>query len=212
MSVSVALSSSPPITPPSALLRVAEVVTVGLGLAVLWPVLAVVAVAIRWESPGPVLFRQVRVGQGGRHFTIYKFRSMRRDAPPTAYAQITDLDRFVFTPPGSDARRTRIGAVLRRTSLDEAPQLLNVLRGEMALVGPRPEIPEIVARYRPEDHARHRVRPGLTGLAQINGRADLTYAETLAYDRTYVETRSPGRDLLILVRTLLPVLRGIGAR
>ena len=181
------------------------------GLALVWPLLAVLALLIRLESPGPVLFRQRRIGLGGRPFTIYKFRTMRCDAPPGDY-RVRDFRTFVFTPAGHDPRLTRIGAVLRRTSFDEVPQLLNVLRGEMSLVGPRPEIPEIVAQYPQAYRLRHAVLPGITGLAQINGRSDLTYAQTVAYDLSYVRHRSDGLDLRILARTALPVLRGTGAR
>lgn len=191
--------------------RPLELLIVGLGLAVLWPFLALVAALIRVESPGSSLFRQTRVGKDGRLFTVYKFRTMRRDAPPTD-TRVEDFASFVFTPAGPDPRRTRIGTVLRRTSIDEAPQLLNILRGEMALVGPRPELPDVVAQYPPHYHRRHDVPPGLTGLAQINGRSELTYSEIIAYDLSYIRRRSAALDLAILLRTALPVLRGIGAR
>jgi len=191
--------------------RLLDLYVAAVGLALLWPLLAVLALLIRLESPGPVLFRQRRIGLGGRPFTIYKFRTMRRDAPPADYT-VRDFRTFVFTPAGPDPRLTRIGAVLRRTSFDEVPQLVNVLRGEMSLVGPRPEIPELVAQYPPAYHARHTALPGITGLAQINGRSDLTYAQTIAYDLSYVRHRSDGLDLRILARTALPVLRGTGAR
>ncbi len=191
--------------------RLLDLYVAAVGLALVWPLLAVLALLIRMESPGPVFFRQRRVGLGGRPFTIYKFRTMRRDAPPADYI-VRDFRTFIFTPAGRDPRLTRIGAVLRRTSFDEVPQLLNVLRGEMSLVGPRPEIPELVAQYPPAYHARHTVLPGITGLAQINGRSDLTYAQTIAYDLSYVRHRSDALDLHILARTVLPVLRGTGAR
>lgn len=191
--------------------RLLDLYVAAVGLALVWPLLAVLALLIRLESPGPVLFRQWRIGLGGRPFPIYKFRTMRHDAPPGDYT-VRDFRTFIFTPAGRDPRLTRIGAVLRRTSFDEVPQLLNVLRGEMSLVGPRPEIPELVAQYPPAYHARHTVLPGITGLAQINGRSDLTYAQTIAYDLSYVRHRSDGLDLRILARTALPVLRGTGAR
>jgi lipopolysaccharide/colanic/teichoic acid biosynthesis glycosyltransferase len=181
------------------------------GLALVWPLLALIALLIRLESPGSPLFRQARIGRGGRPFTVYKFRTMRTDVP-AAETAVQDFRSFVFTPAGRDPRRTRIGGVLRVTSMDEAPQLLNVLRGEMRLVGPRPEIPEIVAQYPPAYHRRHDVPPGITGLAQINGRSDLTYAQTIAYDLAYVRNRSSALDVRIIARTILPVIRGDGAR
>ena len=191
--------------------RLLHIYVSALGLTVLWPFLALIALLIRLESPGAPVFRQVRVGRGGRPFTVYKFRTMRKDAPP-GELRVRDFGSYVFTPPGGDQRRTRIGTVLRVTSMDEVLQLLNVLRGEMTLVGPRPEIPEIVAQYPPHYHARHDVLPGITGLAQINGRSDLTYSEIIAYDLDYVRRRSPALDLHILLRTPLVVLRKEGAR
>jgi lipopolysaccharide/colanic/teichoic acid biosynthesis glycosyltransferase len=182
----------------------------GLGLALIWPLLALLALLIRLESPGSPVFRQVRVGRGGRPFWVYKLRTMRSDAPPVALT-VDDLGSFLFTPV-RDPRRTRIGAALRTTSLDEAPQLLNVIRGEMAIVGPRPEVPQVVDQYPPAYHDRHRVRPGLTGLAQIKGRADLTIGETIAYDLAYAHRRSPRLDVSILLATAAVVLRRTGAR
>jgi lipopolysaccharide/colanic/teichoic acid biosynthesis glycosyltransferase len=123
-----------------------------------------------------------------------------------------EFGSFVFSPPAHDPRRTRTGSLLRVTSLDEVPQLLNVLRGEMTLVGPRPEVPQLVARYPARYHTRHHVPPGLTGLAQVNGRSDLTYGETMAWDLAYVRHRSDALDLRILGRTAGAVLRREGAR
>lgn len=191
--------------------RFLDLYVAAIGLALVWPLLALIALLIRLESPGAALFRQERTGRGGRPFTLYKFRTMRRDTPSVP-VRVGDFRTFVFTPAGGDPRRTRLGAVLRATSFDEAPQLLNVLRGQMSLVGPRPEIPEVVAQYPPAYHARHDVPPGLTGLAQIHGRSDLTYAEGIAYDLEYVRRRSAALDLAILAHTPLTVLRGIGAR
>ncbi len=179
----------------------------------LWPFLALIALLIRLESPGPPVFRQARVGRWGRQFTVYKFRTMRQGAPaPGAVPVVEDIESFVYAPPGHDPRRTALGSVLRATSVDEALQLLNVLTGKMALVGPRPDVPEMVAQYPPRWHARHDVPPGITGLAQVNGRSDLTYAQTMAYDLDYVQRRSAALDLRILARTPGAVLRGTGAR
>ena len=190
--------------------RAVDAFIAALGLALLWPLLALLALLVRLESPGSPLFRQTRIGRHGRRFTVYKLRTMRADAPPQDLT-VADFGTFLFTPQ-RDPRRTRIGAVLRATSLDEAPQLLNVIRGEMAIVGPRPEMPEIVAQYPPHFHARHTVRPGLTGLAQIKGRAELTIGETMAYDLAYARHRSPRLDVSILLATAAVVLRKTGAR
>jgi lipopolysaccharide/colanic/teichoic acid biosynthesis glycosyltransferase len=190
--------------------RTFEIFVAALGVAVLWPLLALLAVLIRLESPGSPIFRQTRIGRGGQCFTVFKLRSMRTDAVADDLT-VPDFGTYLFTP-AHDPRRTRLGAVLRATSLDEAPQLLNVVRGDMALVGPRPELPAIVAQYPPAYHARHAVRPGLTGLAQIHGRADLTVGRTIAYDLAYVRARSPRLDVTILLRTAAVVLHRTGAR
>lgn len=190
--------------------RTIDLFVAGLGLALIWPLLALLALLIRLESPGSPVFRQVRVGRGGRVFRVFKLRTMRSDAAP-ADLTVEDFGSFLFSP-ARDPRRTRIGSVLRTTSFDEAPQLLNVIRGEMAIVGPRPEVPEIVAQYSPAFHDRHRVRPGLTGLAQIKGRADLTTGEMIAYDLAYARARSMRLDISILLATVAVVLRRTGAR
>ena len=184
-----------------------------LGLSLLAPLLGLVWLLVRLDSPGPGLFLQLRTGFGGRQFVCYKFRTMLA-GPDDAVPQISDFARYVFNPAGGDrARRlTGLGCALRRTSIDELPQLLNVLRGEMALVGPRPELPEIVAQYPPEFRQRHAVPPGISGLAQINGRSDLTYLRALTYDRIYIQRRSQRLDVAIVMRTLSAVLRGSGAR
>jgi len=167
------------------------------------------------ESPGPVLFRQQRIGKGGRPYTIYKFRTMRvapEDDGSTPVPKVSDFSAYVFDPLYGGKRYTRIGAFLRATSLDELPNLFNVLKGDMSVVGPRPEVPELVEQYRPEFHRRHDVRPGITGLAQVSGRGTLTYEETMDYDLEYVDKHSFARDLQILARTLPVVLSRKGAR
>lgn len=191
--------------------RLLDLYVAALGLAILWPFLALVALLVRLDSPGSPVFAQTRIGLRGKPFTVYKFRTMRKGAP-SGQLQVQDFGTYVFTPPGHDPRRTKLGSILRVTSIDEVLQLLNVVRGEMALVGPRPEIPEIVAQYPPHYHARHTVLPGITGLAQIKGRSDLTYAQIIAYDLDYVRRRSAALDLHILTRTPIVVLRGSGAR
>ena len=194
--------------------RAFDLVVATTALIVLSPVIAAVALAVKLESPGPVLFRQPRVGKDGRIFTMYKFRTMpyEPDQQGTPVPQVTDFKTYVFDPLYGGRRYTRIGKFLRSTSLDELPNLFNVLKGDMSIVGPRPEVPELVAQYPPEYHRRHRVRPGITGLAQVNGRNDLTYHETLNYDLEYVDHQSFWRDLVILAKTVPTVLSRKGAR
>jgi lipopolysaccharide/colanic/teichoic acid biosynthesis glycosyltransferase len=156
----------------------------------------VVAVAIRLDSPGPALFRQQRVGQHGVPFEVLKFRSMVAGDNP------------IFP----DATRiTRVGRLLRRTSLDELPQLVNVWRGEMSVVGPRPTLQYQVDRYDDRQRLRLAVRPGLTGLAQVNGRNELRWSERIEWDLQYVDCQSPLLDLRILWRTVKPLVTGAGA-
>lgn len=171
------------------------------GLVLLLPLLLAVAAMIRLDSPGPILFRQARRGCGGGVFTIYKFRTMSEAAGREAFRQAM---------PG-DPRVTRLGRLLRRTSIDELPQLLNVLRGDMALVGPRPHPLELDARFAallPAYMERYAVRPGITGLAQVSGHRGPTpdvetMARRLACDLDYIADRSLARDLKILLRTVL---------
>jgi exopolysaccharide biosynthesis polyprenyl glycosylphosphotransferase len=165
-------------------------------LIVLTPLLAIVAVAIKLDSPGPVFYRQVRLGKNDKPFEIFKFRSMRRDA---------EKDKPGWSTAG-DVRRTRVGRIIRPLGVDELPQLINVIKGEMSLVGPRPERPEHVQRFEEEIHAyksRHRVRPGLTGWAQINGlRGDTDIAERVEHDIYYIENWNPWLDIKILLKTI----------
>jgi exopolysaccharide biosynthesis polyprenyl glycosylphosphotransferase len=176
------------------------------------PVLAVVALAILLESPGPVLFRQVRVGVAGRRFTMLKFRSMVGDAEDrrALLAPLNEGNEVLFKL-RKDPRVTRVGSVLRRFSLDELPQLINVVRGDMSLVGPRPPLPEEVEGYDADAVRRLRVRPGMTGLWQVSGRSDLSWEESLRLDLRYVDNWSMALDLSILWRTWRAVLHGAGA-
>ena len=175
-----------------------------------------VALLVSLESPGPVIFRQARVGKDGRIFMMLKFRTMRVTPDdcesPAPVPQVADFESYVFDPLYGGKQYTRIGHFLRTASIDELPNLWNVLKGDMSIVGPRPEVPELVEQYRPEYHRRHAVRPGITGLAQVNGRAGLTYEKTIAYDLEYVDDHSLLRDLAILARTLPVVLSRKGAR
>ena len=185
-----------------------------LALIALAPLLAVCALAVRLDrqAPGPALFRQVRVGRHGRPFTIFKFRTMRDDAE-TMLAGLLALNEHdgVLFKLRRDPRISRVGRVLRRFSLDELPQLINVLRGEMSLVGPRPPLPSEVAAY-PEDMRRRLVvKPGLTGLWQVSGRSDLSWEEAMRMDLRYVENWTLTLDMIILMRTVSAVLRTRGA-
>jgi lipopolysaccharide/colanic/teichoic acid biosynthesis glycosyltransferase/glycosyltransferase involved in cell wall biosynthesis len=176
------------------------------------PLMGAIALAITLDSRGPVLFRQVRTGQKGQPFEIFKFRSMV-DGAEHALDRLVDVDTLIapaFKIP-NDPRVTRVGRFLRRWSLDELPQLLNVLRGEMSLVGPRPEEARVVARYTDDQRRRLAVKPGITGPMQINGRGDLPFEDRLRLELDYIENYSLARDLRILARTLPAVLDGAGA-
>ena len=193
--------------------RLFDVGIATIGLVVFSPLLAVIALLIKLESPGPVFFKQKRVGKGGRLFDVHKFRSMRLAKPEEqTVPDVEDIERFKFRPVNFERRVTAIGRAIRACSLDEMPNLLNVLKGDMHLVGPRPDEPELVAQYRPEYHGRFQVKPGITGLAQINGRTDLTYQEIMAYDLDYVREHPFSRDIRIMLKSLGAVLRREGAR
>ncbi|MBT0770554.1 sugar transferase [Kineosporia sp. J2-2] len=176
------------------------------------PVLLAVALGVRLTSRGPVFYRQVRVGAGGREFTMFKFRSMVVDADHrrAALMAISDGNGVLFKL-RKDPRVTRFGGVLRRFSLDELPQLLNVVRGDMSLVGPRPPLPEEVAGYTADAARRLKVKPGLTGLWQVSGRSDLNWEESLRLDLRYTDNWSIALDVSILWRTLRAVVKGSGA-
>jgi lipopolysaccharide/colanic/teichoic acid biosynthesis glycosyltransferase len=165
------------------------------------PLVALLAVAVRLESPGDPIYRQSRVGQDGRPFQIYKLRTMVSGA---------ELIGAGLAIAQGDDRITRIGELLRRYSLDELPNLWNVLRGEMSIVGPRPTLPGQVDQYTPRQRGRLAVKPGITGWAQINGRASLPWPERIELDLWYVEHRSLALDITILSRTLGQVVRGSG--
>ncbi|MDG6109407.1 sugar transferase [Dactylosporangium aurantiacum] len=181
-------------------------------LVVLSPLLAGLALAVRAESQGPVLFRQVRVGKDGREFVIVKFRTMHVDAEArlAELRHLNEVDGALFKL-RNDPRVTRVGRLLRKFSLDELPQLLNVLGGSMSLVGPRPPLPEEVAVYPDDARRRLAVRPGMTGLWQVSGRSDLSWDEAVRLDLQYVENWSLSLDLVIMLRTLSAVTRGAGA-
>jgi lipopolysaccharide/colanic/teichoic acid biosynthesis glycosyltransferase len=178
--------------------RLLDILVSALALGVLGPVMLLIAIAIRRDSPGPALFRQRRAGRGGRAFVMLKFRTMRTDADPYG----------VSPDSGDDPRLTRLGRWLRETSLDELPQLINVLRGEMSLVGPRPLYERQAERWDDRQRRRLDVRPGLTGYAQVFGRAALTHEDKIEYDLHYIDHRSLAMDLMLLWKTVAFTLRG----
>jgi len=179
--------------------RALDVALAGLGLVVTSPLLATAALAVSLEDRGPVLFRQTRVGKDGEDFQLYKLRTMVVGA---------ERQGAGFAVDRGDARITRVGRVLRRTSIDELPQLWNVVRGDMSVIGPRPTLRYQVDRYTERQRRRLEVRPGLTGWAQIHGRATLPWDERIELDVWYVEHRSPRVDLRILLRTPLALFGG----
>jgi exopolysaccharide biosynthesis polyprenyl glycosylphosphotransferase len=189
-----------------------RLLTLGVVLLAL-PVLLAIGVAIRLDSTGPVLFRQKRVGEGGREFEMFKFRTMVVDAEQRLGQLRTTADagNEILFKMRRDPRITRVGATLRRFSLDELPQLINVMRGEMSLIGPRPPLPGEVALYEDDVVRRLRVKPGLTGLWQVSGRSDLSWEESVRLDLWYVDNWSLVLDLQILGRTAKAVLLGHGA-
>lgn len=192
--------------------RIFDVVGSGLLLLLLSPVTLLVALAIVLDDRGPVLFRQRRVGIAGQHFACFKFRSMCQDAD-AVLQRLTESDEGsgVLFKMKADPRITRVGRVLRRYSLDELPQLLNVFAGHMSLVGPRPPLPREVDAYEGDIVQRLRVRPGMTGLWQVSGRSDLSWEDTVRLDLYYADNWSITQDAMILLRTVKAVVGGRGA-
>jgi lipopolysaccharide/colanic/teichoic acid biosynthesis glycosyltransferase len=194
--------------------RALDVMVTGLGLLCLLPLFALVALAIRLDSKGPVFFAQQRLAEHGRRFWMFKFRTMVVDADTLKdqlskqCAQATDGVRFKMV---RDPRVTRVGAVLRKFSIDELPQLFNVFRGDMTLIGPRPAVWREVARYDNRALRRLEVRPGLTCLWQVSGRSDLSFEQQIALDLEYVDTTRPLDELRIVLQTIPAVLTGRGA-
>ena len=188
-------------------------ITAGIAIILLAPLLVVLGLAVRLTSRGPAIFKQTRVGRGGELFTMYKFRSMYIDAEErkAELAQFNERAEGVLFKIRDDPRVTKVGRFLRKWSLDELPQLFNVLNGTMSLVGPRPPLPDEVARYESDVYRRLMVKPGLTGLWQISGRSDLEWEESVRLDLRYVENWSLAMDFVILWRTVFAVLRREGA-
>ncbi len=201
--------------------RSMDIICSAILLVVLLPLMVLIALAIKLDSPGPAIFLQKRVGMWCREFTMFKFRSMYADADEEVHRRFakkyinghasgmtsSPVSDHALYKPGRDGRVTRVGKWLRRTSLDELPQLLNVLRGEMSLVGPRPAVRYEVEEYSEFHLRRLAVPPGLTGLAQISGRSGLTFEKIARLDVAYIERRSLALDVLILLRTIPVVLR-----
>ena len=183
-----------------------------LGLAAIWPLLLAIALAVRLSSAGPVFFVQTRIGRDGRPFGMIKFRSMHRDAEARRAALLAASDRAgICFKARHDPRVTPVGRVLRRLSLDELPQIFNVLRGDMSLVGPRPALPEEVRAYPARARGRLAVLPGITGLWQVSGRAEIGFDEMVEMDLAYAADGRLITDLSLLSRTLGAVISGRGA-
>ena len=184
---------------PAVLRRLLDVVVSATTLVLAAPILAAAAVAIRLESPGPIVYRQRRSGLHGREFDVLKLRTMVEGAEHEGAGLAVNAN---------DTRITRVGALLRRTSVDELPNLVNVLRGEMSLIGPRPTLPAQVAQYTERQRGRLAVKPGITGWAQVNGRASLPWSQRIELDLYYIEHRSLALDVEILRRTVAMVVGG----
>ena len=193
--------------------RAIDILASGIGMILLSPVYLAIAAAVKFTSPGPVIFSQIRVGRYGRHFRFYKFRSMRTDAEAmkdSLMAQNESKDGVIFKMK-DDPRITKVGKFLRRTSLDELPQLWNVFIGDMSLVGPRPPVPREVEQYTLEDRKRLDVIPGITCLWQIKGRSTIPFNEQVRLDKEYILAPSVWKDLVILLKTIPAILGGKGA-
>lgn len=198
--------------------RALDIVVASVALVILGPAIALMACLVRWTSAGPAFFRQERLGRRGQPFTLLKLRTMRADNDDRIHREyVTSLlaeDQSSAAQRGGlykldgDPRITALGAWLRRTSLDELPQLCNVLRGQMSLVGPRPVLPWEAELFQESDRERFDVKPGITGLWQVSGRNKLSYREALALDVEYARRRTVSLDLQILIRTVPAVLRG----
>ena len=193
--------------------RAIDIVGSGVGMVLLSPVYLAIAAAVKFTSPGPVIFSQVRVGRYGRHFKFYKFRSMRVDAEAQKAALLAkneSKDGVIFKMK-EDPRITKVGKFIRRASLDELPQLWNVFIGDMSLVGPRPPVPSEVAEYTLDDRKRLDVIPGITCLWQIKGRSEIPFNEQVRLDKEYIQEPSLWKDVMILLKTIPAILGGKGA-
>ena len=192
--------------------RVMDLVMVGLAIPCVLPLMILTAIAIRLDSPGPIFFKQARVGKRGKPFTCYKFRSMYIDAEARKSELLdqNEVDGPVFKMQ-NDPRMTRVGRIIRKLSIDELPQLINILKGDMSFVGPRPPVPNEVKEYTFEQRRRLDAVPGLTGLQQISGRSDLTFERWVELDLQYIDQQSIRMDIWIILKTIPAVISGKGA-
>lgn len=192
--------------------RILDIVLAAAALVVLSPVMLIVAVAVKLDSEGPVIFKQTRVGRDGREFTFYKFRSMKvnADAEKESLWDKNEKGSIVFKIK-DDPRITRVGKIIRRTSIDELPQLINILKSDMTIVGPRPPLPDEVKKYNVYQMARLTVKGGLTCYWQISGRSRLSFEEWVELDRKYIEEMGIWTDMKIIFRTVKAVVKGDGA-
>lgn len=192
--------------------RAFDIFISAISIVILFPLMMIIAIAIKLDSKGGAIFKQKRVGLNGAIFTIYKFRTMVKDAHKMLKLNIDkdNLGKLVFQDK-NDARVTRIGHFLRRTSLDELPQLFNVIIGNMSLVGPRPEIPDVADLYDDTQRLRLMVKPGITGLAQVSGRGEIELQKTIEYDIKYISEFSLASDIKILLKTFKVVFKNEGA-
>lgn len=192
--------------------RISDIILSIIGILILSPIFIILWAWIKLDSKGPALFKQVRVGKDGKNFIILKFRTMVVSAESKRELEIDpeNMDNFVFQSK-SDNRVTKSGKFLRKTSLDEIPQLFNVLKGDMSLIGPRPEIPDVVKYYPESYYQRLLVLPGITGLAQVNGRGEIELGKTVYYDLTYIKKFSLLLDIKILFQTVVKVFKSEGA-
>lgn len=192
--------------------RLMDIILSFIGIIILIPVYLIIFIVIKLDSEGPAIFKQVRVGKDNKNFKIYKFRTMVVNAEKSRELSIDseNIEDFVFQS-RNDNRVTRVGSFLRKTSLDELPQLFNVLMGNMSLVGPRPEIPDVVKFYPEEYKQRLLVLPGITGLAQVSGRGEIELGKTVYYDLTYIKNFSLLFDIKILIKTVVSVFKKEGA-
>jgi len=204
-----------------AIKRLADLLFTFVILPVVFPLMAFIALIVKLDSPGPAIFKQERVGKGGRRFRVYKFRTMQHNLDNSYHKAFMrafvqgdvgqEEDENAVYKPFTDSQVTRVGRILRKTSLDELPQLFNILKGEMSLVGPRPNVTWEVEAYKSWHMERLAVLPGITGLAQVNGRSAISFDAIVKYDIAYVRNQSLWLDLRILWRTFKSVMEGKGA-
>jgi exopolysaccharide biosynthesis polyprenyl glycosylphosphotransferase len=193
--------------------RALDIAAAAVLLVLLMPVFLAVAIAIRLEDPGPILFKQTRVGRWGSLFTMWKFRSMYTDAEERKKELMTqnEMEGGVIFKMKDDPRVTKVGRIIRKTSIDELPQLWNVLKGDMSLVGPRPPVPQEVNEYSLSDRRRLEVIPGITCIWQVSGRSDIPFDQQVELDVQYIQSQSIWTDIKILLKTVPALLFGTGA-